>query len=390
MGELMKVVSLESAAPRVVATVAVAQGRLTMVDAWRGIALLLMALEHAVNDTGGTVLAETYLGQPTQIAFSQSFLVGLLTNLAAPTFFLLGGVSVALLVSARLRRGASQWSITRFLLIRATVLIVLDLTLCAWFWPDAKGNTHVLLTLGLGILTLSILRFLPDIWLGSLIVMVGVGYQTWLTSMPLPFPPPANIVQQLLLVPSYTLWPASEFPLLGWCVLMWGGYLIGRHIQSPYLRQPHTWLLSGLIMLGGWLLLRLLGGWGDYDPYASSLPWYYFFVMSKAPPSLTYLLFNIGWSFVLFAALLGFAVHFEARRPGQWIIALGQVSLFVYVMHLAVYGVLGGVVQSFNLRLSPQYQGYIVWIVGLVLLIPLAYGYRRLRRTYPKSVLRYF
>jgi hypothetical protein len=349
-----------------------------------------MALEHAGSYLQAYLVAETYLGNPSQIQSWPGFIAGLFTNLAAPTFWLLAGVSVALLEAARRRSNVSQQSVTQFLLIRSLLLIVLDLTVCSLIWPDAKGNVHVLLSLGISLAILSVIRLLPLRWIGLLSLLILLGYQWFLTYLPTPTPEPPNLLTQLILIPSYSTWPAIEFPVANWCGIMFAGYWLGRQVSSPWFRRSRTWLLIGLSLLFSWLILRAIGGFGDYLPYTAGTPWYYFFVMSKAPASLTYLSFNLGLSFILFAILTKLALQVERQFIGRWLIALGQVSLFVYVMHLAVYRVLGTVFQAVDLPLPVLVQVSASWLLGLAALIPAAYAYRRYKKAHPGSAARYF
>jgi uncharacterized membrane protein len=369
---------------------AAATNRIVTIDAWRGIVLALMALEHAGSYLQAYLVAETYLGNSAEIQSWPGFVAGLFTNLAAPTFWLLAGVSVALLEASRRRSGASQKSITHFLLVRSLVLIVVDLTVCSLIWPDAQGNVHVLLSLGVSLAFLSALRLLPLRWIGFLSLFIVVGYQWFLVYMPSPTPEPQNLLTQLFFIPSYSTWPAIEFPVAGWCGIMFAGYWLGRHVSSSWLRRSRAWLLIGLSLLLGWLVLRLSGGFGDYLPYSADTPWYYFFVMSKAPASLTYLFFNLGLSFILFSILLKLAGHVERQPGGQWLIALGQVSLFVYVLHLAIYRILGALFLAVDLPLPELLQVSASWLLGLAALISAAYAYRRFKKARPSSVLRYF
>src|SRR5258705_2329640 len=106
-----------------------ASARLAVVDALRGVAILLMALDHSAFFSHVSVQAEHNSDYPTVLGAWGYVVTGLLTNIAAPTFWLLSGASIALLADSSRRRRGSEWAATRFLLIRAGLLVVLDLTL---------------------------------------------------------------------------------------------------------------------------------------------------------------------------------------------------------------------------------------------------------------------
>lgn len=68
----------------------------------------------------------------------------------------------------------------------------------------------------------------------------------------------------------------------------------------------------------------------------------------------------------------------------------GQAPLFVYVLHLAVYKVLGRA----GLHLIPHQDAVryaLVWITGMALMLPLARAraYRGLKERHRSGVLRY-
>ena len=65
--------------------------------------------------------------------------------------------------------------------------------------------------------------------------------------------------------------------------------------------------------------------------------------MNKTPPSLTFLLFNLGLAAWVYALFLSRESWLQVR-PFTWLITLGQVSLFAFVVHLVLYGLLGRLV----------------------------------------------
>jgi len=364
-----------------------AKGRILAVDALRGVALIVMALEHAANVVGAGMIAETYLGQPAQLESWPHWVSGLATNLAAPTFWFLSGMSISLLEASRRRQGVSEWGITRFLLTRATMITLLDLTLASWLWPDNQGNVHVLLSLAVSMALLSVLRLVPIRVFTALTVALIAAYQALLYFVPSQLVHGSNFWQALWLAPRYDSYPYIEFPVLGWAGLMWLGYALGTKLSSPFLRRPRGWIAVGGVLLGLWLVLRVLGGYGDPMPYVAGQPWYYFFVMSKAPPSLTYLAFNLGLSMFVFAFL--FTLDRLASIPFTWLVGFGQASLFFFVIHPAIYRVLSQLILALHLPGPRIAHAYLAWLVGLAFLIPLTLAYRTLRRRYPRSILRY-
>ena len=140
--------------------------------------------------------AETYAGRISHFGSAGWFIVGLLTNFSAPTFWILGGVSVALMASRERRLNFTD----DFLLIRAGALILIDLLLVAWEWnplqpPHAVVNFELLTCLAIALLLLIPIRRLPDRALVALTTFLFAGYAALLRLVPqatlesLPFPP---------------------------------------------------------------------------------------------------------------------------------------------------------------------------------------------------------
>lgn len=367
-----------------------AQSRILGVDALRGMALVLMALTHAAFFIGVGFQAESYGGQRVFLQGPAYWITGLLVTLASPIFWFLSGVSLALYESGQRRRQASEWAITRFMLIRGVVVLVLDLTICAAFWMGARPYVHVLTTMAVGMLILSVIRLLPGriLLIGTLALLLG--YQWWLGTVApeLAANAPQSLWQAFWLTYSYDVNPAILFPVLGWAPLMWLGFLLGRQMHQPVLQTARTWLLIAGGLLALWLALRLNGGYGDLGAFQAGDPLPMFLVMSKAPPSLSYFAFKLAIAALAMALFVGMPQLLSSSLL-NWMAAIGQASFFFYVMHILVYHFIA---QGFLLLPLPVIPGviygYAVWLIGMAVLVPLALRYRTLRRKYP--ILRYF
>ncbi|MFV9505136.1 MAG: acyltransferase family protein [Oscillochloridaceae bacterium umkhey_bin13] len=365
---------------------AVSASRIVAIDALRGIALLLMALDHASFFVGAGLQAESYGGQAVSLQSAAYWLSGLLTNLASPIFFLLGGYSLALYAAGQQRKGQREWVTTRYMLVRAAIILVLDLTICSFFWRGDAPYAHVLTALAAAMALLSIFRLLPPMMLAGLALFALLAHQTVLVILAdaLAAGTAQPFWQAFWITYSYETVPPAHFAVLGWGPLMWLGYALGQQQAKPTMRQPRTWLMVGLGLLGLWLGLRLVGGFGDLGPFGQvgSSP-AHFLVMSKAPPSLSYFAFNLGLAALVLAGLYAWP-QFNQTRPMRGLVLIGQVSLFVYVTHLIVYN---PVAQLFSLISLPGPRivwGYTAWLVGLAVLVPLAGWYRGMRKRYPK------
>lgn len=395
MGESVSLIQNTTAAaagaPAAAQSAVAAAARLTPIDALRGVAMMGMALDHAAHFVGVSLQAETYGGQAAQLASWPYWTAGLFTNLAAPIFWTLSGVSAYLYATARARRGESQAAITRFFLIRAVVLIVLDLTVCSWFWRGNGPYLHVLLSIGSGLALLSLLRLLGTratlaIGLGMIVV-----YQAFVGMIAAQFSQSSSFLPAFLLGYSTITTPAVEFSILGWAGLLAVGYGLGPWFTTPRAQSARTWLAIGAFMLILWLGLRLTGVYGDLVAFRQGDPLYTLIILGKTPPALTYFAFNLGIASFLFAAFWALRPYLM-QEPLRWLTIVGQVALFFYVSHIVVYSLLAGVLPAGWFDGDPLpalIPAVTFWLLGLVVLVSLCIGYRRLKRARPQSILRY-
>jgi uncharacterized membrane protein len=367
---------------------AAAAARILPLDALRGLALLCMALDHAAAFVHVSFQAETYGGQTAVLLSAAYWVTGLLTNVAAPAFWLLSGVSVALLEGGWRRAGKSEAELARFLFIRAGVLLAFTLTVCDWAWAGKTPYTQVLLSLALSLMLLNVVRRLPLGVLAAGLLALMMAYQWALPWVAANFSQSTNFVTALLAGYSTLTRPAVEFSLWGWGPLMGAGYLLGRNLHQPVWQSPRTWALLGAGLLLGALSLRALGGFGDLVPRAAGQAWVYFIVFSKQPPSLTFFAFNLGLAFLLLAALYARPGWLE-RPPLAWVVGLGQVALFGFIAHILIYSVLGQLMRALSLPAPGVAVALVTWMLGLAVLLPLALAYRQARKRHRQSVLRY-
>lgn len=369
---------------------AAASTRILAIDGLRGLALALMALDHGAFFVKAGLQAESYGGQPVALQSPAYWLSGLLTNLASPIFFLLGGYSLALYAAAQARKGRPASATTSYILIRAAVILVLDLTICNLFWRGATPYVHVLTAIAASMVILSVLRFLPARVLAGVALTTLLVHQALIGAMAesLAAGREQGFWQAFWLTYSYNTNPAIGFAVLGWGPLLWLGYALGQIQGRQALQQPRTWVVVGLGLLTLWLGLRLVGGFGDLGPFGqigSTLG--HALVMSKAPPSLAYFAFNLGIAALLLAGFYAWPRLLDGG-PLRWLVLIGQVSLFFYVAHIVVYNL---VAQLFDLVSLPGPRiiwGYLAWAAGLALLLPLSAWYRGMRKRYP-AVLSY-
>lgn len=363
--------------------------RFVAIDMLRGIAMLLMALDHWAGFARVNIAAEGYNGSMPALGSVFHVFTGLLTNLSSGIFFTLTGAGIAFFERSRRKRGWTEWEITRFLLIRAAVLLVLDQIINRLGWGVTDLPLfEVLSAIAFNIVVLAFARHLPLKWVAGLAVMVFLGYP--LLVMLLPHDPqrPLSTITTILLQNHRDTYPMVETPMLGRLSLVLTGYVMARLLSAGKISITARWLWVALAGFAIWFVLRLglLQGYGDFLPYEPGSPWINFFIDSKHPPSLTFLLFNMSWSLVLLVILAKLVRHLQGTVVGWALTVLGQTALFFFVAHMFVFKVLGNLWQWQPL-ISGAWLGnndlvrlYLECGLMLLILLPLCAVYRGLRR----------
>jgi uncharacterized membrane protein len=128
--------------------------RLTSIDMLRGLVIVLMALDHTRDFFGPALFDPEDLAKTTPLWFATRWI----THLCASTFVLLAGTSAFL-------RGTKSGipSLSRYLVTRGLLLLVLEATWISFSWQFGYNVTilQVLWALGMGMIFLAGLAWLP-------------------------------------------------------------------------------------------------------------------------------------------------------------------------------------------------------------------------------------
>jgi uncharacterized membrane protein len=307
-----------SAAPR---------SRVDALDFVRGIAVVLMALDHVRH-----FLSDSISFRATDLlkASGALFFTRWVTHFCAPIFVLLAGAGV------RLSTSRSKAALSRFLFVRGLWLILLELTFVRCLGWAFNFDYHyvmagVLWALGWSMICLAGLIHLPVAAVAAVGIAMIVGHDLLDGIRPSSLGSLAWL-WKILHVPGRIQVGGIHFrvayPLVPWIGVMAVGYAF-----APLLRDRRT-LWVGLALVGIFLLLRFINLYGDPRPW-SAQGTAAFTVMSflncdKYPPSLLFLLMTLG------PALCALAACERVPRPVAPFVIFGRVPLFFYLVHLPV------------------------------------------------------
>lgn len=364
--------------------------RLFAIDAVRGWVMIFMALDHAMYFCYVHIFAEGFQGtRPEPMPDVAHYLTRFITHYCAPTFVFLAGLSVALYTLSRRVQKVSEGQITRKLLTRGFFLIALQMTVVNWTWgfglSPGWSTTYfgVLACIGTGLVVLSLARRLraPLLASGSILLLLLVPFL--LNAFPL-VPGTDHPLLEVTLQPNSEGWLSVRYPILPWLGVMGLGCACGLWVGTKTERITKFFLSLGLLLLIGWLAIRLVGGYGNLTPYQGG-DWRDFMLMSKYPPSLAFLMWNLGGMAIALAGHDYLERHLGFKRFWGIIALFGETPLFFYVVHLQLYKL----VPLIPLLRGTLGRGYLAWLVGLAVMIPLCAGYRSLKRRYPRGILQY-
>lgn len=357
--------------------------RVPAIDAVRGLAMVVMALDHIREFWSPTAV------RPEDVAHASVllFLTRWITHFCAPTFVFLAGTSVFLYQQKQGSRGRTS----RFLLTRGLWLVGLEIVVINFLlqWGYNAILLQVIWALGWGMVLLAGLVWLPRglVAAGALALIFGQHL------LPTIQPVTAPTLGWALLYDSPFLYPLTpKLPLLAayavlpWAAVMAAGYAVGPWFRAP-LPQRNRWLrragAGALLLFAG---LRATNWYGDPAPWSpqprglaySALS---FLNVTKYPPSLLFLALTLGVALLLLAASAG-----APGRVGRWLGTYGRVPLFYYLLHFCLIsgGAFGWTAlafgRPFNLSFAPPgsalpaayhpslWRAYAVWAVVVALL----------------------
>lgn len=318
--------------------------RLSSIDMLRGLVIVLMALDHTRDFFGPALFDPEDLAKTTPLWFATRWI----THLCASTFVLLAGTSAFLRGT---RSGTA--ALSRYLLTRGLLLLVLEATWISFSWQFGYNVTilQVLWALGMGMIFLAGLSWLPlpaIAVIAALLILphnlldaIQSNHPLWLAWHQRGFWPVAG---------NYGVYLA--YPLMPWLGLIAAGYALGPVFQWEAARRQRFLVIAGGVLLLVFVVLRSGNFYGDPDPWSPQgrgFIWDFisFIRVHKYPPSLLYLCVTVGIALPVLA-------WFERLRPVPLLMLFGGTPMFFYVIHIAMIHFLAGPYFMLRYGATPQ------------------------------------
>ncbi len=306
--------------------------RIAPLDILRGMAALLMLLEHTRVFFGNSPLRSMELSQVSAGEFAVSWITGL----SAPLFVLLAGAGLFF----RLASGQSKRDVSRFAFSRGLLLVTLDLAivpLLKWFTFDPHWlSTGPLWAIGWSMVVMSGLIYLRvgTVAVFGMAIVFLHNLFDGISADQLGFLRPLWILLHEPGIVQITSGTALElrWSIVPWLGVMACGFALGELFRLPRDLRRTMLLAMGANLLVWFLILRVLNFYGDPAPWSSQddalRSVMSFFNCTQFPPSLCHLMVSIGLGLLLLAV-------FDRDVSARWrpLTIFGSVPLYFYVVH---------------------------------------------------------
>ena len=310
--------------------------RIPAVDLARGLVMVIMAIDHTREYVNADAIA--FRADDVTRTTMALFLTRWITHICAPSFMALAGLGAWF----RLSRGDSPAAVSRYLFTRGFWLILLEFTIVrlVFFFQVGVDPTFLLVFWALGccMIALAALIHLPWRWLLAVsVAMIALhnltdrvaasafGSFAWLW----------KILHQQTILFTEPFVVIVSYPLVPWIGVMALGFCAGRVYQWESDRRRRFLLMTGLVMIAGFVLLRTWNIYGDPRHWAPQPSWSMsiasFLNATKYPASLQFLLMTLGPLCLILAA-------FDRLKPSERnpFLVFGRAPLFYFVGHFAV------------------------------------------------------
>ncbi|MBK9399479.1 MAG: DUF1624 domain-containing protein [Bacteroidetes bacterium] len=378
----------------------ISKTRIESIDILRGLAMVIMALDH-VRDY---FHISANVDDPLNLATTTPalFFTRWITHFCAPVFVFLSGTSVFL----QSKRKSVQ-ELRAFLIKRGLWLVIAEVLIVSLGWSFNPQYNYVFLqviwAIGISMILLGFIISLPYKLLLTLGLILVVGHN--LLDIPESAPDfRAGFWWDLIHHGHFVTYSIAEnhsafivYPFLPWLGLMILGFCAGKLYANDFPKNRRTALLNktGVAAILFFIIIRFINIYGDPVPWSTQnnivFSFLSFIDTEKYPPSLLYICMTIGPALLLLAYL-----EKVKNKLTDALMIFGRVAFFYYIAHIylihlitaAFYFYRGHTLAEaqINGNIFPFYflvagEGfhlpatYFIWIVVVLLLFPLSKWY---------------
>ncbi len=370
--------------------------RYVALDWMRGIAMVLMAVDHASGafNKGRLFTDSVFFYQAGMRLPAFQFFTRGITHICAPAFLFLAGTALALSVERRARAGESSSSIDRYLLTRGLVIALLDPILISRFWGYGSIMLQVLYAIGISLMLMIPLRRLRTAWLLGISIgflLLGELLSGVLLSLNNDQP---TVIGVLMIHGGLLPHIVVPYPVFPWLAVMMLGFVFGKRLIRIRESGSTRWSPEKVLLAAGsasllvFVITRGLNGYGNMSLLrddGSLIQWLH---VSKYPPSLSFMALELGLMGIILALLFGLQPRARgSARLWNPLLVFGQTAFFFYVLHIVLLELSA---RGLNLHMEMGLgTTYVATVAALVLLYPFCLRYRRYKAAHPDGWARY-
>lgn len=376
--------------------------------------MTLMAFAHCREYAGTEYYSNLYWHlspawlDSSPINFIQQMLV---STVASGGFFMMMGIGMVFLSQSRLKSGWSVTRLCRYLLLRGSLLILLQMTLLQLFEFISERKIYlyvgVLFSLGISMMfaafCIYVIHKLKSFKSCSLeyiipaVLMIGISLtvQAVIHHLHDRFHAP-SLWKTLFILGGQNQYVDINFTPLPWFTAVAFGLIIGQ-ILYQYRDKGFNFIGKlSLLLLVAWFIVRTgnLYGWFTFGSYTFLLPnetvtFASYFTLSKYPPSITYFLWSFGINLASLFILYKITLHLpRLMRVIKPVSIFGQCALFFFITHWFLYY---GYSLLLNEKIISPLDMAAFWLLGLITLYPLCKAYHAFKsRQSKESIWRMF
>jgi len=383
------------------------RGRLASMDIFRGLIMIVMALDH-VRDF---FHRDAFAYDPLDLDKTSSILyfTRWITHFCAPNFVFLAGIG-AFLYGEKM----GLVNLRKFLWTRGLWLVIMEILIISIGWTfDPLYHRipfQVIYTIGISMMILGLLSYLKPVYIFTISLIILILHNIYDFFPINGHEEKAGFFWDLILykhpqfyeyLPGHNIFMLYSF--LSFAGIMALGYCIGPLFSKNYDKdhRKSNLIFIGIGMLSLFVVLRLINLYGDPIPWSMQKTTWFSFLsfikINKYPPSLDYVLVTVGIGLLLLAW-----VNEAKGRVANFLSVFGRVPFFYYILHLflihslsVVFFILHGDKPRVLLDHSAPPAGfnlltvYLVWILVIALLYPVCYWYDSYKKTHSQWWLKY-
>lgn len=389
-----------------------AKNRIESIDIVRGIAMVIMALDH-VRDyfhIGANTDDPLNLATTTPLLFFTRWI----THFCAPTFIFLSGTSIYL---QSLRKTKRELGI--FMIKRGLWLVIIEWCVISLGWTfNLQYNIipfQVIWAIGISMFVFGVLMLInipyKAILAIGIILVAGHNLLDFAEAAPgfqsnfwwdlfhhgvfVPYQYAPNHVALLV------------YPFPAWLGVMMLGYCAGVWFTSAYDAGKRKKILirTGLGLMALFVIVRFTNVYGNPVDWSTQKNGFYTFLSfintAKYPPSLLFLCMMIGPALLLLAFVEGIK-----NKLTDSMVVFGRTAFFYYILHIYIIHIAAAVCffarghswadaanvgQQFPFMFVAPGEGYglgivyLVWILVVAGLYPLCKWYDRYKTSHPEK-----